>query len=213
MSGEVFDVRLKAPFTAVMAGPTGSGKTHTLLGLVKKAMTEDMTTQKPVEIIYCYGAWQPAFEDIDHIRFHEGVIKASDIPNDGQHRWLIIDDLMEEAMGKHETNSLFTKTSHHSNISVFFLLQSLFKKEARTISLNTHYFFLFKNPRDRLSITNFARQAFPGKTDFIRESFEDATTKPHSFLLLDLRQETDERLRVIGNFASSTSPMIVYTAK
>ena len=128
MSGEVFDVRLKAPFTAVMAGPTGSGKTHTLLGLVEKAMTEDMTTQRPVEIIYCYGAWQPAFEDIDHIRFHEGVIKASDIPNDGQHRWLIIDDLMEEAMGKHETNSLFTKTSHHSNISFFFFFKVCLRK-------------------------------------------------------------------------------------
>ena len=37
--------------------------------------------------------------------------------------------------------------------------------------------------------------------------------KPHSFLLLDLHQETDERLRVIGNFASSTTPMVVYTAK
>jgi hypothetical protein len=46
--------------------------------------------------------------------------------------------------------SLFTKKSHHRNISVMYIEQNLFHKgkNHRTISLNAHYMVLFKNPRD-----------------------------------------------------------------
>ena len=52
---------------------------------------------------------------------------------------LIIDDLM------HETNDvvskLFTRVSHHKNVSVVYLTQNLFNNNNRnrTISLNAHY--------------------------------------------------------------------------
>jgi len=61
---------------------------------------------------------------------------------------LVIDDLMSE------TNQLmadiFTKRSHHHDISVIYMTQNVFDKNkyARTISLNVHYLVLFKNPRD-----------------------------------------------------------------
>ena len=44
----------------------------------------------------------------------------TDIPNDGLHRWLVVDDLMEEVMAKGLLNSLYTKYSHHKNMTVFF---------------------------------------------------------------------------------------------
>ena len=44
--------------------------------------------------------------------------------------------------------NLFTKGSHHRNVSVVFLAQNLLPKNkcARTMSLNAHYIVLFKNP-------------------------------------------------------------------
>jgi len=45
---------------------------------------------------------------------------------------------------------MFTKISHHRNVSVVYLTQNVFDKNkyARTISLNAHYLVLIKNPRD-----------------------------------------------------------------
>ena len=207
------DARLKSPFTAVISGPTGSGKTHLLINLINQA--QEVTDSPPVEIIYCYGVWQSIFKKIgDKVRFVEGMIDVkNDVANDGKNRWLIIDDLMQETSGKDDTNSLYTKYSHHMNISVFFIVQNLFVKANRTISLNSHYFFLFKNPRDGTTVRNLANQAFPGKTAYVMEAFKDATFKPYSYLLIDLRQETDDRMRLIASYASTTSPMAVYVDK
>ena len=93
---------------------------------------------------------------------------------------------------------LFTKGSHHRNISVMYIVQNLFgkNKEQRTSSLNSHYLVVFKNPRDASQITHLAKQMYPGKLKYVQESFKDATSVPHGYLLLDLRQETPDHLRL-----------------
>lgn len=205
-----YDLRLKSPFTAIIAGPTGSGKTHLLSSLIKRA--NDVCFPPPKEIIYCYGVWQTAFESIKEVTFHEGLIDIKEnIPRDGNNRWVIIDDLMNEANG--QTDDLYTKFSHHLNISVFFVVQNLFRKQQRTMSLNTHYLFLFKNPRDSSFISHLARQIYPNNSKFMVESYQQATQKPHSFLLVDLKQNTDERLRLIGNFDSNDGIKYAYVFK
>ena len=95
-------------------------------------------------------------------------------------------------------SNLFTKGSHHRNVSVMFLAQNLFHKNkfARTISLNAHYIILFKNPRDATQFANLARQMYPKTWQFAVEAFKDATREPHSYLVLDLRPEQDEDLRL-----------------
>ena len=211
MDGIEMDARLKSPFTAMLAGPTGSGKTHLIMNLIEQSQT--VSFPPPVEIVYCYEAWQKVFEPYqDRVRFVEGLIDVkTDMVNDGRNRWLIIDDLMEEGRGKENTNALYTKYSHHMNISVFFIVQNLFPKGNRTVSINTQYFFLFKNPRDATSVGHLGRQVYPGKKKFISETFEEATKLPYSYLFMDLKQETDDRLRLIGNFASQNKSMVVYT--
>ena len=204
---ETFDLRLKSPFTALLAGPTGSGKTQLIASLIAKA--GDVCDTLPKEIIYCYGVWQKSFEKIEGVTFHEGMLDVKEnIPRDGVSRWIIVDDLMDEANG--QTDDLYTKYSHHLNISVFFIVQNLFKKQLRTMSLNTHYLFLFKNPRDSAFISHLARQIYPNKSKFMVESYQHATQKPHSFLLVDLKQSTDERVRLIGNFNSDNDVKFVY---
>ena len=205
---EYVDIRLKSPFAAVIAGPTGSGKTELVFNLIRQRTT--VCTNPPQQIVYCYGAWQRKFEEFrDEVDFREGLLDVErDIPDDGYARWLIIDDLMEEISGKSSTNNLFTKHSHHKNISVFFLTQNLFKKENRTVSLNTKYMFVFKNPRDKQVIESLARQAFPGKVAAVRQAYAIATVEPHSFLLIDLSQTASERTRLLANFLHPTKPII-----
>ena len=92
---------------------------------------------------------------------------------------------------------IFTRGSHHKNISIIFITQNLFHKGngQRDISLNANYIVLFKNPRDRAQIGHLARQVFPEDSKFLIEAYHDATVKPHSYMLLDLMQSTPDEYR------------------
>ena len=91
----------------------------------------------------------------------------------------------------------FTKISHQRNLSVVYSTQNLFlqNKQTRTLSLNSHYIVLFKNARDATQVANLARQMYPGKSVFMIEAFKDATSAPYEYLLIDLKQEIDDKLR------------------
>ena len=56
-----------------------------------------------------------------------------------------------------------------------------------------------KNTRDSSSVSILAKQTHPFKTRFVTDSYLDATKKPYSYLLMDLRQETPEKIRLRAN--------------
>jgi len=187
---------LKHPFTASIAGPTGCGKTYFVFKLIENASY--MIDPPPKKIWYCFGEYQSLFRQYPQITFHEGLPDLSTF--DGREPVLmIIDDLM------HETNdtvaNIFTRGSHHRNISVVYLTQNLFHKNrhARTISLNSHYMILFKNPRDAGQFANLARQMYPNESKFAIEAFKDATEKPFGYLLVDLKPDQGEQYRLRTN--------------
>ena len=72
-------------------------------------------------------------------------------------------------------------------------------KEIRSITLNAQYIILFKNPRDRLQVTHLARQMYDRDSKVMEDAFQDATSKPHGYLLIDLKQATPEHLRLRTN--------------
>ena len=204
------DVRLKHAFTCTVAGPTNSGKTWFVFRLIKHA--ENMITPPPEKIVYCYGEFQPIFAEYPSVEFHEGLPSADRF--DGRHRvLLIIDDLMNEA--DQSVCDLFTKLSHHRSVSVVFITQNLFHKNkfVRTMNLNTHYIVMFKNPRDASQVAVLARQMYPGKSRFVVEAFQDATKKPHGYLLIDLRPETDDAYRIRTNIFPDDDRQYVYVPK
>jgi len=109
---------------------------------------------------------------------------------------------------------LFTRISHHKRVNVVYLSQNLFfkSKETRTISLNSHYIFLMKTTRDMMQVMCLARQMFPNNSKYMLEAYKDATARPFSYLLIDLKTETDEKFRLrTGLFPGETQ--FVYTKK
>ena len=61
------------PTTILLSGATGSGKTSFIKKLLKNIK---MFKSKPERIVYCYGVWQPGFNDMSGVEFRQGL----DIP-------------------------------------------------------------------------------------------------------------------------------------
>ena len=184
------------PFTCTIAGPSGSGKTHLLFKILDNP--KKFIKNPPQKIIYCYSEYQLKFNDYrENINFHKGLYDLEEI--DSTIRNLVIyDDLMDECHNDKQVKNLFTKGSHHKNISVFILSQNIFNKGeySRTINLNCNYTILFNNPRDRSQIKYLAREMYPDNSKFLISAFMDASKEKHGYLFIDNKQETDEKLRV-----------------
>ncbi|OOZ07497.1 hypothetical protein BOW24_11640 [Solemya velum gill symbiont] len=78
-------------------------------------------------------------------------------------------------------------------------MQNLFYhgKESRTMSLNSHYLVLFKNPRDQQQISFLARQMYPGKPKLLLDKYVTHTKRPFGYLLVDLKPDTSETRRLL----------------
>jgi hypothetical protein len=103
-----------------------------------------------------------------------------------------------------------------SSEQVISLVQNIFGKNAgfRDISINSHYIFLMKNPRERNQCVYLARQVLPENPNFIREAFADATRREYGYFLFDMTQKTNDLLRFRTNIFSSDIPQnIIYVQK
>jgi len=183
----------KHPFTSIVSGPTGSGKTNFVMRLIDNVDT--MIEPPPNKIVYYFGEYQPLFDRYSGVDFRHGMPKAGEIEKLAD-ALVVLDDMMSELDGR--VANVFTRGSHHRNISVVLMVQNFFdkNKHMRTISLNAQYIALFKNPRDNSQFTHLAKQLYPHNTRFALEAYIDATREPYGYLLLDLRSEQDEDLRL-----------------
>lgn len=209
------DASIKHPSTIIIAGQSGSGKSYFTRELLMNKST--LTPTPPKKVIFVYKEWQPLYDKMKKEKIVDEFICG--MPNDEdikkvmkKHKEvgsiMVFDDLMSD-IGKSMSNC-FTVYSHHLNCTVVLLIQSLFleSKSYKTCSLNAHYIVLMKNKRDGASVSYLARQISPYNTRFITEAYLNATQKPYSYLLFDLRQETDDRIRIRSNIFSL--PMSVY---
>ena len=181
------------PFTCIIAGPTGSGKSHFVSRLLAHA--DNLIHPPPEKVLWYYGEWQPLYDTITGVEFVEGLPDVKTMKPTCR-TLIVVDDLMAETDDR--ITKLFTKASHHRDISVVYIVQNLFgkNKEHRTISLNAQYMVLFKNPRDASQITHLAKQMYPKHIKYVQEAFGDATSAPYGYLLVDLKQDTPEHLRL-----------------
>lgn len=195
--------KFKHPFTCIIAGPTQSGKTYFTFELLRNI--KEMISPPPTKIIWCYGEYQDKLEELrDSVELSEGLEGLNNIDKN-ERNLVIIDDLMQEAGNAEEIANLFTKGSHHRNLSVLMIVQNIFHqgKIMRTVSLNAHYMILFKNPRDVSQVRHLASQLFPGNTKFLSDAYKQATSRPHGYLLLDLTQTTPDNQRVLSDILPS----------
>jgi hypothetical protein len=111
---------------------TQSGKTVSVKSLLEKAQTT--ISPPPQRIIWCYGQWQPSYFDMMRtmpgIEFNEGIPEDNDKVDYleiSQRNLIILDDLMAQFGKDKRISDLFTKGSHHRNLSIIYVVQNIFR--------------------------------------------------------------------------------------
>ncbi len=211
------DVRFKTPANFYICGQSQSGKSYLVRSMFRNL--EELFFPIPSKVLYCYGEFQKEFDELSktlpNVQFVQGFPSdLYDMTEAHDNSLVILDDLMSQCSNDQRVADLFTRGSHHRGISVLFLTQNLFPpgKLSRTISLNSHYMIIFRNPRDSLGIATLARQMYPKNADYLLESFNDATKRPYGYLLLDLHQLTPEDIRLRTNILPNER-QIVYVKR
>jgi Poxvirus A32 protein len=219
MDVSVRDVQFKHPFTAIVAGPTGSGKTVLLRRILKhhKALFYISNNhEKNLRVLWAYGQWQSLYlHELENtsINYIDGLPSESEI-KEQKPTVIVVDDLMGEVGGDKKLTNLFTKGSHHLGISVVFIVQNFFHQatQMRTISLNTQYLILLKNPRDKSQVATLARQLHPGNAKYMQEAYDDATQIPYGYLLVDLKPDTPDKLQLRTKITPEELPEHIWKA-
>ena len=124
----------------------------------------------PTKIIYCYGGYQKEFDKLPpHMELVEGFPNnLSDMLHGHDYSLIVLDDLVSQ-IPNDQCVDLFTPGLHHRGIATLYLTQNIFlpSKLSRMISLNSHYYVIFRNLRDSLCISTLAKQMFPGCTEYL----------------------------------------------
>jgi len=174
-----------------------SGKSHFIMQLLKRPAK--YFDPPPSRIIYAYSVWQDAFERADNVTFVEGVQGLSTITFSKKiPTILVIDDLMEELCNDKTLSVLFTREMHHKNITVFFLVQNLYKQGRcmRDVALNCQVTILFKSPRDTEQINVLARQT---GIKLLQNAYQEAIKVRYGHLVINLQPTTPDILRLQSN--------------
>lgn len=160
----------------------------------------------PERVIYSYKTYSPLFqtlgENVELVQGQHYVLDKS-IPT-----LLIIDDQFADK--NDQLIDLSCVNSHYKNTSVILVSQSLYfdNKAYRTACKNAMYTILFKSPRDNRAISRIAHDMFDStKAKGMIQAYNNATQKPYGYLIIDMKPDTPECLRLRTNVLGQEGEM------
>ena len=179
------------PSSVIIAGTSGSGKSE----LVEQWLRYQNVFQvKPKTLVYAYDRWQARFDRMqkkDGLRFHCGLPDPSHLtkwfgPTSGG--VLLLDDLMEEGGQDKRVLDLFTKDSHHRNITVLYLTQDLFPlaNSPRQLIAMPITLWPSKTHGIKRAYGPFYCKPFPDRWRQVLRLFKRVTSRPFEYLMLDV---------------------------
>lgn len=204
------------PCSVLIAGTTSAGKTSLVRRILR--YRETLFDTEFTSINFFYGVWQDLYSEMEKefgnmVQFTEGVPSKEDIQRIGVGRTsklIILDDMMGIVSSNLNMQDLFTRESHHYNISVVYITQNVFSqgRASRNIALNLHYLILMANPRiSQISI--LAAQLGLGKA--LTEAFSDATSVRFGYLIVVLSPLNDTGYKMITHvIPDEQSDIVVY---
>ena len=183
---KIVDGRFQHPLTAIIAGPSGVGKTTFVSQLIENSdklfnvefeyvdiyigtMLEDnaifQNLQKKVKNVRIIETQKqypsPTVFESQFKKHFESIYKQK------KRGCIIFDDMMTELSKCGLISDMFSKYSSHFDLTIIHITQNLFYKgkdpnEHVTLYRNTHMLVLFKNPLDSTILSTVARRLASG---------------------------------------------------
>ena len=198
------DVRFRCPFSLLIAGVSGSGKTVLTKKILEQAKL--LYDKSPGPIYYFYKIWSPAFQELKDLGIVEEFIQGNcslewleENIQSNTNSTVVLDDLVGELT--QNSAEIFTVGRNNVKCNIIFMSQVVFSKNRylREISLNSTYLLIMRNLRDSLSIRILSRQINPDDPDFLIWAYRKATELPYTHLLLDFFPESPSYIRYRSN--------------
>lgn len=197
---------VNTPCVLQCIAPTRGGKSQ----LVKRLLLNDMFYPVPTRLFVVYSYMQPMYDELvkkfgSHVHFIKGFtsdLLKQDFYNRSESNMLIFDDALTNIGA--DMLKLVSETSHHCNLSVILLQQSLFppSKHAKSINANCSHVILMNNPRDANQVACFARQNFGVNAKRFLELYYEVMQTPYNYLLIDISPHTPNELRLVSNLTA-----------
>ena len=205
------------PFRMLIIGPPGSGRTNTLLHLIKNL--------HPIDKIYLYAKdlSEPKYEFLINKREKAGIKNLNDpdafieysndmddvlddINNYNKNRdkkvLIVFDDMIADIMSSKKFRAIIKELfirCRKLNISIVFITQSYFRtpKDAR---LNSMHYVIMKI-QTRKELQNIAQEN-SGDIDFkdFLKTYKDYTSEPYSCMIINTTVPSGNPMRFRKNF-------------
>lgn len=193
ISGE--ELVFKHPFNMIVGGASGSGKTEWVCNFLRNYPR--LIDPKIERVLYCYGVFNPTVLKLQQsgIETVLGLPTEAQIRERGKRLLLVLDDLMMDAKTEF-LDLLFTRGSHHWDVSIVFITQNMFEKSLKTARNNAHYLVLLRNPSGQLQIRNLGTQLFPRQLNYFMDAYKQATSENYGYLLIDMHPSSKDLVRL-----------------
>ena len=146
-----------------------------------------------------YHKFKTIYSEIEFMKGYSDDIYDCLEPSD--RNLLILDDQMSEASNTKSLANLFTKGSHHRNVTILYLVQNMFDqgKSYRIVSLNSHSTVVFLNLRDQSQFRTMALKILSKNSEWLIDAYADATVRPFGYIVIDNSPQCDPIFRFRTN--------------
>ena len=201
----VFSIVFRHPFGMQIIGPTASGKTQWLFNLLKEK--EKLIQPTPDFTVLFYEADQEIYHRMTRENLVDQLVEGH--PESYEELKTFLTELkgkynrilaiFDDARLAYDTLAqLFTVGSAHLSCSAIVLSQQLFgsNEALRVVSANSSYYVLMKSIRNLRGISTLASQISPHSRGFIVNSFLSSTRQPYGYLILDMKANQSDAVRL-----------------
>lgn len=204
---------LITPATFLVAGMSGCGKSTLIRRLLENPTSFDQGFDK---VLLCYGVYQELYTEMERtipgLVLHEGLPSQDTLDNFTdirQHRICIIDDLSHEALNSQLVQLMFTRFSHHANLSTVLISQNIFEQGTKksTITANVGYVILLKSPRAACQLGILSSQIYPGQKEGVLAAYKDAVQN-YGYFVLDCMPHSNDLYRLRSCILPGELPVI-----
>lgn len=199
------NLHFKHPARILVCGPSNSGKTTLVQNIIQQW---DTFFHHPVtRVVWYYAVYQPGYAKLAAmgVELREGLPESIEddfptvVPSD-ETQIVVLDDFMKEAAKSEKVLNLFTKDSHHKNITAFMMVQNLYHqgKHSVDIARNVSVAIFIVEMRNIMVIQRFLQSSY--NKHQVREIMtwlrRETHGKPYSNFMIDFDMSTNDEHRL-----------------